>query len=295
MKVKLLAFDSLGTRSMSAVVETSAGKILIDPGAALGPRRYGLKPHPIEYEKLREHKELIASEARTSDLIIITHYHYDHFPRPGEGIEWLRRRRVLLKDPSHMINFSQRMRSRRFLEQLKSVDARPEVADGKTIKFGGCRITFSQPVQHGNDKRLGYVLEVLVEDGGEKILHTSDVEGLVDERQTRFILTHKPDLLICDGPMTYMLGDRFSEDELEKSIRNLVRIMKSAEVRRIVLDHHLARDLRWRERLGKLFEEAEGLNVEVQSAASFMGVKEEPLEALRKELYAKFPPRRRLP
>jgi len=64
VEVRLLAFDSLGTRSMATVVETGSGRILIDPGAALGPRRYGLPPHPIEKERLREHKELIQEESR---------------------------------------------------------------------------------------------------------------------------------------------------------------------------------------------------------------------------------------
>ena len=290
MRVKLLAFDSLGTRSMSVVIEAGCGKILIDPGAALGPRRYGLKPHPLELERLKEHKELIAQEAREADLIIVTHYHYDHFPRPWESVEWLRRKRILLKDPAHMINFSQRGRSRRFLEQLKRVDARPEVADGRTIKMGRCMIKFSNPVQHGNDSRLGYVLEVLVEEGGEKVLHTSDVEGVVDERQLGFIIENQPNLLICDGPMTYMLEYRFSEEELEKSIRNLSKILKKAGVEKLVIDHHLTRDLEWKAKLRGLFEIAEGVGAEVMSAASYMGVEEEPLEALRRELYRKFPP-----
>ena len=289
MRVRLLAFDSLGTRSMSTVVETSCGRILIDPGAALGPRRYGLKPHPLELERLRQHKELIEEEARDSDLIIVTHYHYDHFPRPWESVEWLRRKHILLKDPSHMINYSQRGRSRIFLEQLKRVEARPEIADGRTFKLGSCKIAFSNPVPHGNSSRLGYVLEVLIEDGGEKILHTSDVEGIVYDVQLEFVLKSRPNLLICDGPMTYMLGYRFEENELKTSIRNIVKVIESG-VEEIVLDHHLIRDLEWRTRLREVFEAAEEVGVKMGCAADYMSVKEEPLEALRKQLYRDFPP-----
>jgi predicted metallo-beta-lactamase superfamily hydrolase len=40
-----LAFDSFGVRSMSTFVETDDLRILIDPGVALAPIRYGLEPH----------------------------------------------------------------------------------------------------------------------------------------------------------------------------------------------------------------------------------------------------------
>ena len=41
-----LAFDSFGVRSMATFVETDDLKVLIDPGVALAPVRYGLEPHP---------------------------------------------------------------------------------------------------------------------------------------------------------------------------------------------------------------------------------------------------------
>ena len=46
MKIKPVASDSMGTRSMATYVETKDVKIFIDPGVALGPSRYGLPPHP---------------------------------------------------------------------------------------------------------------------------------------------------------------------------------------------------------------------------------------------------------
>lgn len=290
MKVRPLAFDSLGTRSMSTLIETQEATILIDPGAALGPKRFGLPPHPVEYQKLREHKELISREASEADLIIVTHYHYDHVPRPSEDVGWLRKAKLLIKDPNHMINYSQRNRSRLFLQQLQRVEAKVEVADGREIKLGGCRIKFSKPVQHGNDSRLGYVLEVMVEENGERVLHTSDVEGLVNDAQLGFILSNPPQTLICDGPMTYMLGANFTEKDLDISIRNLSKIIAETGVETVILDHHLTRDGMWRERLGRLFEFAGEFNARVQTAASFLGVREEMLESMRKKLYREYPP-----
>ena len=285
MNLRFLASDSLGTRSMCTLIETRYGRIMIDPGAALGPRRYGLRPHEIEFETLRRHKEMIVEEARDVDLFIVTHYHYDHFPRPRENIEWLRGKRILLKDPSNMINFSQRWRSRIFLDKLRKVEARSRVADSKRFRLGRCKIRFSNPVKHGNDERLGYILEVLIEAGGERILYTSDVEGIVDDDQLDFILRSKPHVVICDGPMTYMLGTRFREIDLKRSIQNLVKVLRMESVESLILDHHLLRDLDWRTWLKPVFEEAETLDKRVFTAASYMGVEERLLEARRRELY----------
>jgi len=289
MRVRLLSFDSMGVRSMCTVVETGDAKIMIDPGAALGPRRYGLKPHPIELERLRICKALIAEEAADSDLIIITHYHYDHFPRPSDDIEWLKGKRILLKDPTNMINWSQRRRAAYFLERLRRVEARPEVADAGGMRIGGSRIRFSKPVEHGNDSRLGYVLQVLIADRGEKLLHSSDVEGFVSGDQVRFVRESKPDILICDGPMTYMLGNKFGEEDLENSLRNLASLVRAGFLSDLIIDHHLLRDLEWRARIQPLLDLAEGYGVKVSTAARFMGLEELLLEANRRKLYEEYP------
>jgi len=283
-----LAADSMGTRSMCTLIETKNARIIIDPGAALGPRRYGLKPHQLEYDRLNEHKELIEREAAEADLIIITHYHYDHFPRPRESVEWLRGKRILLKDPVNNINFSQRWRAKIFLEKLKKVDARAEVADSREIRFQGCRIAFSNPVQHGNDSRLGFVLETLISSSGEKVIHSSDVEGFVKRDQLRFVLKHEPDTLICDGPITYLLGDKFTEEEMERSITNLLEIIRKGFLQDLIIDHHLMRDLEWKMRIRSLLDEAESMGIRILSAAKYMGLPEDLLEAKRRELYERF-------
>lgn len=288
MDIEFVAFDSLGTRSMATVIKTKHVQIMIDPSAALGPRRYGLPPHPLEYEKLKEHKEVIVESSKESDLIIVTHYHYDHIPRPSEGVAWLVGKKLLIKDPNHMINFSQRMRARNFLEMLSKFDVRVEAVDGGEINVGGTKIKFSRPVQHGNSSKLGYVLEVLVEDSGEKILFTSDVEGPVDEEQVRFILSNKPDILICDGPMTYMLGDKYGWEDLEKALKNLKRIIVKTELSTLILDHHLVRDKDWRMKIREFLEEVCG-DVEIHTAASYMGLPENPLESMRDVLWREQP------
>ena len=60
MRVMPLAADSLGVRSMATYVEAGALRLLIDPGATLAPRRYGLDPAPAEEEALARARLRIA-------------------------------------------------------------------------------------------------------------------------------------------------------------------------------------------------------------------------------------------
>lgn len=289
MRVKLLAADSLGTRSMCTFVDTGDVSVVIDPGAALGPWRYGLRPHPKETKRLEEHKAEIARLTSKADLVIVTHYHYDHIPRPYEDVSWLKGKMVVIKDPENNINFSQRSRARLFLGQLQGVGCKISVADGGNIRIGATLIKFSRAVYHGNSPRLGYVIEVCISTGSECLVHTSDVEGLVDEQQLSFIIENKPDTIICDGPMTYMLGSRFTENDLERSMNNFMKVIASCRPAALVLDHHLIRDLSWKDRINKLMVYAERFGTCVCTAAAFSGLSYEPLEAMRKKLYESFP------
>ena len=78
MRILPIAFDSFGVRSMATFVETDT-KILIDPGVSLAPVRYGLPPHAIELKKLEEKRNEIIRFARKTDILTISHYHYDHY------------------------------------------------------------------------------------------------------------------------------------------------------------------------------------------------------------------------
>jgi hypothetical protein len=48
MVVKILGAESLGVRGLCCSIELSSGKIVIDPGIALGWSRHGLLPHPFQ-------------------------------------------------------------------------------------------------------------------------------------------------------------------------------------------------------------------------------------------------------
>jgi len=287
MKIELLASDSMGTRSMATYVETDDVKMLIDPGVALGPKRYGLPPHPLEHQKLEEDWKLIKSYAERCDVLIVTHYHYDH--HSPEEPEIYEGKLALLKHPTQNINRSQRGRASYFIEKLGELPERIEYCDGRSFKFGDTELVFSKAVYHGTNPRLGYVTEVAVSCGEECFLFSSDVEGPSVDEQADFILQQNPDIVYIDGPMSYMLGYRYAQASLEKSVENLAKILEETKVKTLVLDHHLLRDLEWRQKLSRVFEVAKALGKRVMSAAQFEGKEELMLEARRKELYEKFP------
>lgn len=287
MKIIPLAFDSLGTRSMATFVETEDAKILIDPGVSLAPIRYSLAPHALEFQRLDQHWVGIVKFAMKSDILILTHYHYDHH-NPDENLEIYKNKTVLIKHPTEKINFSQKGRAEYFLDKIKNLPKKLEYCDEKEFEFGKTKIKFSQPVFHGSNPRLGFVTEVLVDDGKYRFIHTSDVEGPNQKDQTDFILQNRPNLVFCDGPLSYMIY-RFGIEAMENSVQNMINIVKECPLEAFVVDHHFLRDLKWKEKITKVYEAANKKKVRIQTAAEFAGKGVEMLEARRKELYEKYP------
>ncbi|MCR6669462.1 MAG: hypothetical protein NDF51_05640 [archaeon YNP-WB-040] len=281
-----LGFDSFGVRSMATYVETDDVKVVLDPGVSLAPLRYGLEPHYLELQRMDEVWSDIKNYSSEADVLIVTHYHYDHHDPDSPDIYG--GKLVLIKDPNENINFSQRRRASYFLDKINSFASKISIADGNSFKFGGTLISFSKAVFHGTNPRLGFVVEVSIRSGGEVFLYTSDVEGPSVDSQVEFILAEKPNILFVDGPMTYMLGYRYSNRSLKASIENLIRILSLRCVETLVLDHHLLRDLKYRERVSRVYDVAGEFNCRVLTAAEFSGRSIEMLEAHRKDLYEKY-------
>lgn len=279
--MRILASDSFGTRSMATFIE-GGSNFFIDPGAALGPKRYFKPPHPEEKERLEEHLKKIREYMGKTDIVIITHYHFDHFI-PDEP-ELYKGKTLIVKHPEDNINWSQKKRSYKF---LKSIEPKEVLyADGKEFNYGKTKIRFSEAVTHGASEKLGYVTEVCIHNK-EKIIHTSDVQGPVTKEQTYFIIENNPDILFLDGPLTYMLGFRFSYEDLANADKNLQKIIRETDVKKIIIDHHFLRDLKWKERL-EAFNTAEENNVRLMNAAEYNNFEADMLEARRKELYKDF-------
>ncbi|NJE04538.1 MBL fold metallo-hydrolase [Thermococcus sp. MV11] len=285
MRVVPLASESLGVRSLATFVEARGIKILIDPGVALGPKRYGLPPAKIELETLQKMRRKLQGYARKADVVAISHYHYDHHTPFFEGLyessseeyakEIYSGKLLFIKHPKENINFSQRKRAWAFLKKAEPIAEKIEFADGRKFDLGGVRLEFSPAVPHGSEgSRLGFVVMTLIDDGSERVIHASDIQ-LLNRKAVEWIIEKVPDLLVTGGPPTY-LGKR-AEGSWEAGIKNLNEIIRETGAE-IILDHHIVRDRNY----PRFFDE---LEERPKTFAAYLKVEDRPLEAYRRELH----------
>ncbi len=115
------------------------------------------------------------------------------------------------------------------------------------------------------------------------------MEGPAIQEQLDFILKNKPHIVLIDGPLTSMLGFKYSQASLDSSNKNIIRIINECPVESLIIDHHLLRDSKWRERIAPVFREAQQKRTKIVSAAEFSGKEIDMLEAKRRELYKNYP------
>jgi predicted metallo-beta-lactamase superfamily hydrolase len=338
--IKPVWFDSLGAKSSCTLVKTSDVKILIDPGiAAMQPS------FPASDAKKRQWREeggkAIKRASKEADIIIISHYHYDHFFPTDLSI--YKDKILFAKNPNEYINDSQRARATSFyssicetygktnLESLMKTKRRrkkypdpladlpiarhkdfgdynkrraelfekgkkwfdgrvanwvknpviPELnfhslkvkyPEGKEFKFGDTTLRFSKALFHGIEfSRVGWVFYTIVEHETEKFIHSSDLDGPIIENYTQQIIHENPQVLILDGPMTYMFGYLLNRINLNRAVENAAEIVRSIDAELIIYDHHLPRDRKFRERTEKVWNTAKEVNKKVMTVAEFLG------------------------
>ena len=287
MIITPLAGESFGVRSSAFFIETADVKILIDPGVSLALSRSGLPPHPLEIRAMNERWRLIKDHAARADILVITHFHFDHFD-PTEPIVF-NNKVLLIKHPSETINASQRERARELVRSYRTLPRRVEFADDRVFEFGGTSLRFSPAVPHGPDTAVGWVIEASVREGNACFLYSSDIVGACRDEHMQFILSEEPDTLYLDGPFTYMLGQGFSLDDLRTSISNISRLLEMPKLKTLIIDHHLLRDGNWKDEVREVYAKAEGTGKKVVTMAGFLGSNDALLEARRGLLYEQSP------
>jgi len=290
MEIIPVAFDSMGARSQCTFVKCRNLNIIIDPAAELGPSRYGLSPHKTEIKKCAELKEKIKDYLKKSDAIIITHYHFDHVPDFNDikSYELFKGKKVFVKNCAENINASQKSRASKFRKIMKELDIGFEEADSRSFNLNGVEIKFSAPVFHGEIKtRLGYVIMVSIKEGNKKFVFGSDAQGPIDKTAQDFVINENPDTAVLDGPISYMLHYRLSQENFELAKKALENILKNTKsLKTLVYEHHLVRDLKYREKYRGQFELADRLKIKLVTAAEYLGIKNNFLEAERKSLFS---------
>jgi predicted metallo-beta-lactamase superfamily hydrolase len=287
MKILPLAAESMGVRSSATFVETADVRILIDPGVSLAPARFGLPPHPLEIKAMNESWQTIKEYAARSDILVITHYHFDHFDPTEPSV--FRDKVLLMKHPKEHINSRQRERARDLSRSFGTLPRRIEIADKESFDFGSTRIRFSPAVPHGPSEKVGWVVEVSISERDFCFLYTSDIQGASRPEHVSFIRLEKPDLLYVDGPLTYMLGQAFTRQDFSSSLTNLGNVIETTPVQTLIMDHHVTRDPNWKEEVKELFAAADKSGKKLVTAAGFLGREDEILEAHRRQLFAWHP------
>lgn len=158
------------------------------------------------------------------------------------------------------------------IPELKSDRAEVRFADGKELKFGKTRVRFTPPLFHGIEfSRIGWVFATVIERGREKLIHSSDLNGPIIEDYADWIIRESPDVLILDGPATYMLGYTLTRTTLRRAVENAVRILEETDLELMLYDHHLPREPKFRERTKEVWEAGRRERKMVLTAAEYLG------------------------
>ncbi len=291
MKVRIIACDSMGVRSLATVVETSDVLVGIDLGASLAPRRYGLPPHDIEYKKLEESRESALRWLEESHVVVITHYHYDHYLR--DHPEAYYNKLLLIKNPKKNINRSQAIRSYIFLKKLGVEEkSKVEYADDREFNITpNVKIEFSPPVWHGEPgTKVGRVLMLRIISDEGIIIFTSDVQGPADPEALNVLKKWskpRPDVLILGGPPTYFAGFKVPVSAVKKGLEGLKEIIMHVRPKILIIDHHLLRDINYTDHIKEHYFLSAKYNVSLLTGAEFMGEPVNQLEARRRDLWEK--------
>lgn len=289
-RVRIVAADSMGVRSLATFVDMCGVSVGIDLGAALAPRRFGLPPHRVEYERLEGALDTARRLVRESDVIVITHYHYDHYIRGEPEIYY--GKRLLVKSIERDINWSQRFRGYMFLKRSGLVDRAYVVpGDSSTFTLDRLVIELSKPVWHGEPgSRVGKVLMVRILCEGDSLIFTSDVQGPADPDAISILRSWskpRPNLIVLGGPPTYFSGILVAEDAVRKGLDGLEIVLRDVRPEVLVVDHHLLRDIGYLKHIERHARVASELGVKLMTAAEYEGRPVEQLEARRKELWGR--------
>jgi predicted metallo-beta-lactamase superfamily hydrolase len=197
---------------------------------------------------------------------------YIHERDYGEYME--RRRELLEKGRRWFRKLVDLWRSSPWVRDNITVDdTRIYWAEGRRINIGSAKITIGRPCFHGIEyDRTGWVVPVYIENRGYRIFYSSDLMGPIIEDYAHMITDYDPDIVVLDGPPTYLFPYMFNRINLGRAIDNVKYIIDHGP-RLIIYDHHLLRDINWRKRIRELIDYSRKRNVPLITASEAYGEK----------------------
>ncbi len=281
--IEILGAESLGVRSLACVVETRERRIVIDPGVALGYRRHGLLPHPVQAAASEAVKTAIERALESATDVVISHYHGDHHPMVNANPYQLSVERVidsckaarLWTKGTNDLSLNQASRAKALAQKLnRALPVAEGMSDGP--------LSFSASVPHGEQsRRNATVMMTRIEDEDGVFVHASDIQMLNDE-SIEVILAWQPTVVLASGPPIYL--PIITSEMRDGALRRALRLAK--EVDTLILDHHVMRSKVGERWLNSLYSPSKR---KVICAADFMGCRRRLLEAERVQWYRKVP------
>ncbi len=285
MRLEILSAESMGVRGLCCRVEAEGRVIIIDPGLALGERRFGLPPHPVQVAAGRAARRDIIAALEGATDVVFSHFHGDHVPLADANPYQLAFTQLPSRFKSlHAWSLSPEGQTPTCRDRAHDLMALlgPQFRLAEGVMAGP--LSFSPAMPHGIDGLpFGSVMLTRVDLGGPVFVHASDIQ-LLDDATVEFILDWEPNLVLAAGPPLYHRG--LGARQRARAWNNARYL--AAEVGTLILDHHLMRSLEGEAWLEKLSLE---MGRRVYCAADFMGRPRRLLEAQRRELYAAMPVR----
>ncbi len=280
MKIKYIAYDSLGVKSMCTQLKTKDTTLTIDPGVAIETDSFPL-PESNREKLVERYHNKIRKSCQRSEFILISHYHYDHHLL---DIDFYKDKKLIVKDPVKNINESQRKRGSELMKYITGEIEGIGYGDDHVFIIGSETVIWmSEAMWHGKkDTKLGYVLMLEVTDNDKRFLYTSDLNGVYLREHAEAIIERRPDILVMDGFPSYLLGYVTSHKDLKKALENMILILEKTNCEKYILDHHLLRDYRFREIYYEVYKRARELGKNVQTAAEELGKKPMVLDGYEK-------------
>ncbi len=147
-------------------------------------------------------------------------------------------------------------------------------AENREVCVGSAIVKLWGPWFHGIEyARTGWVVPMLIHAGGLRVMVTSDVMGPTIEDYAWGIIKAKPDVVLLDGPSTYLFPYMLNKVNLSRAINNAVRIIEESRPKLIIYDHHLLREKSYRKRVEPVFQAARKSGVLIITVAEYLGEK----------------------
>lgn len=281
--LEILGAESLGVRSLCCSLALPDRFIVIDPGVALGYKRHGLLPHPVQVAAGRRIRRRILQALDKATDVVFSHFHGDHVPLADANPYQLA---IQALPPGFSAlqawslspkGLSPDMR-KRFHDLADLLRTNLQMAEGRSIG----PLSFSRAVPHGRpDSPLGSVMMTRIQMGSKVFVHASDIQ-LLHEPTVEQVVGWGPDIVLAGGPPLYL--ERLERLDRERAWEGALCLARNIEV--VILDHHLLRSEEGALWLDMLSEK---VGRRVYCAADFMGRDRQLLEAGRAQLYEDIP------